>query len=233
MNTAHDKVVYDFDPSVLSQRVQTFCENYNAEVDRFARAQKVMNTDDFVKYTDVKWSFMLKRKLERGKNAGFDADKIRVALYRPFTKKHLFFDDVLIDARGDQVAAFPPSATGQDNTVIVMSDLGFRSPLTTALVTGCVADMHLCATTDLHQCFPFYVYDEQGTNRWENVTDWALEQFRARYKDKKIGKWDIFYYVYGVLHHPGYREKFADNLKRELPRIPFAPLSPNGGRGAG
>ena len=191
-----------------------------------------MNTDDFVKYTDVKWSFMLKRKLERGKNAEFDADKIRVALYRPFTKKHLFFDDVLIDARGVQVAAFPPSATGQDNTVIVMSDLGFRAPLTTALVTGCVADMHLCATTDLHQCFPFYVYDEQGTNRWENVTDWALEQFRARYKDKKIGKWDIFYYVYGVLHHPGYREKFADNLKRELPRIPFAPLSPNGTGGA-
>jgi len=27
----------------------------------------------------------------------------------------------------------------------------------------------------------------------------------------------------GILHHPGYREKFADNLKRELPRIPFAP----------
>jgi predicted helicase len=38
-----------------------------------------------------------------------------------------------------------------------------------------------------------------------------------------LTKWDIFYYVYGVLHHPGYREKFADNLKRELPRIPFAP----------
>ena len=73
------------------------------------------------------------------------------------------------------------------------------------------------------QCFPFYVYDEDGTNRRENITDWALEQFRTHYRDKKIGKWDIFHYVYGVLHHPGYRDKFADNLKRELPRIPFAP----------
>jgi predicted helicase len=43
------------------------------------------------------------------------------------------------------------------------------------------------------------------------------------YGDKKISKWDIFYYVYTLLHHPSYRKKFADNLKRELPRIPFAP----------
>jgi very-short-patch-repair endonuclease len=39
----------------------------------------------------------------------------------------------------------------------------------------------------------------------------------------EISKWDIFYYVYALLHHPGYRERYADNLKRELPRIPFAP----------
>ena len=73
------------------------------------------------------------------------------------------------------------------------------------------------------QCFPFYVYDEDGSNRRENITDWALDQFRTHYKDKKIDKWAIFHYVYGLLHHPGYRAKFADNLKRELPRIPFAP----------
>src|SRR6266404_4687938 len=59
--------------------------------------------------------------------------------------------------------------------------------------------------------------------RRENITDWALAQFREHYKDKKIDKWAIFHYVYGLLHHPGYRQKYADNLKRELPRIPFAP----------
>ena len=91
------------------------------------------------------------------------------------------------------------------------------------LVVANVVDLHLAATLDGHQCFPFYVYNEDGTNRRENITDWALDQFRTHYQDKKIGKWDIFHYVYGVLHHPGYREKFADNLKRELPRIPFAP----------
>ncbi len=79
------------------------------------------------------------------------------------------------------------------------------------------------ATIDARLCFPFYTYAEDGSDRRENITDWALEQFRSHYGDKKITKWDIFYYVYGVLHHPGYRQKFADNLKRELPRIPFAP----------
>ena len=70
------------------------------------------------------------------------------------------------------------------------------------------------------QCFPFYVYDEDGTNRRENITDWALEHFREHYPGAT--KWDIFYYVYGLLHHPEYREKYAENLKRELPRVPMA-----------
>jgi predicted helicase len=72
------------------------------------------------------------------------------------------------------------------------------------------------------QCFPFYTYDEDGKNRHENITDWALEHFREHYGDTKITKWDIFYYVYGVLHHHEYRAKYAENLKRELPRIPWA-----------
>lgn len=73
--------------------------------------------------------------------------------------------------------------------------------------------------------FPFYTYAEDGANRRENVTDWALEQFRSHYHDPSITKWDIFHYIYAVLHHPEYRERYAANLRRELPRIPFAAAS--------
>ncbi len=90
-------------------------------------------------------------------------------------------------------------------------------------MTARVPDLHLCASLDSHQCFPFYTYSPDGSNRRENITDAALEQFRAHYADPVISKWDIFHYIYAVLHHPAYRERFADNLKRELPRIPFAP----------
>ncbi len=73
-----------------------------------------------------------------------------------------------------------------------------------------------------HQCYPFHIYNEDGSNRRENITDWAHKLFRDKYENKKLTKWDIFHYVFGILHHRGYREKFADCLKRELPRIPLA-----------
>ena len=72
------------------------------------------------------------------------------------------------------------------------------------------------------QCFPFYIYDEDGTNRRENITDWALTEFRSHYNDDTLTKWDIFHYNYGLLHHPDYRQKYEANLKRDLPHIPFA-----------
>jgi len=73
------------------------------------------------------------------------------------------------------------------------------------------------------QCFPFYTYDADGGHRRDNVTDWALEQFKTRYPKAGVTKRDIFHYVYAVLHHSEYRKKYAANLRRELPRIPFAP----------
>jgi predicted helicase len=83
-----------------------------------------------------------------------------------------------------------------------------------------IPDLHFTGDT---QCFPFYTYDEDGSNRRENITDWALGEFRSHYGDSSISKWDIFHYTYGLLHHPEYRTRYAANLKRELPRIPLAP----------
>jgi predicted helicase len=91
------------------------------------------------------------------------------------------------------------------------------------LMTDAISDLHLVGAGSSSQCFPFYVYDEGGQHRRENITDWALTQFRDHYADPQIGKWDIFHYVYALLHHPGYRERYAANLKKELPRIPLAP----------
>lgn len=88
------------------------------------------------------------------------------------------------------------------------------------LVTDKIPDLHLVGAGAGTQCFPFYTYNEDGTNRRENITDWALKQFQAQYGEA-VTKRDIFHYVYAVLHSPQYRERYAENLKRELPRIPF------------
>ena len=95
-----------------------------------------------------------------------------------------------------------------------------RKTVSDAHYATCIPDL-ICGMLTKFKCFPFYEYDEDGSNRRENITDWALNEFRTHYSDPNITKWDIFHYVYAVLHHPEYRERYAANLKRELPRIPF------------
>jgi predicted helicase len=87
-----------------------------------------------------------------------------------------------------------------------------------AIMVNKISCMDLLEKT---QCFPFYTYNEDGTGRKENISDWALNEYKEHYKDETITKWDIFYYIYGVLHKPEYRTKYAANLRRELPRIPY------------
>ena len=82
-----------------------------------------------------------------------------------------------------------------------------------------ISDLHL--TGDSH-CFPFYLYDKDGTNERENITKWALAEFKNEYNDNTIEKWDIFYYIYGVLHHPDYCNTYQEDLKDSFPHIPFA-----------
>ena len=72
--------------------------------------------------------------------------------------------------------------------------------------------------------FPFYIYDEAGRNRRENISPIGRWHNSERITaDDTIGKWDIFHYVYGLLHHPTYRERYQANLKRDLPHLPYTP----------
>jgi predicted helicase len=221
IKTNRDDAVYGFEPAALVERVRELVDAYNGEVDRYRRDGGKANIDDFVRYEKIKWSETLKANVRRGRYAEFDEAQVRPALYRPFTKRHVCFNEVLTERRYRYQQVYPTRDV--ENTVIAVSDIGYRAATFSTMIATSIADIHLCAGLDAHQCFPFYVYNEDGTNRRENITDWALSRFRGHYGSKKITKWDIFYYVYGLLHHPGYRERYADNLKRELPRIPLAP----------
>jgi predicted helicase len=222
VSTNRDSVAFGFDRNKLLFQVEAFGDNYNSELDRFVRKGHGQDLDQFLDYSKLKWSRNLKRSLKNGETFELNKKAVRRSLYRPFSRKCLYFADIVIDERGKFPRFFPIESVETENQVIAVSHIGFRATAFSTLVSKMIVDQHLCATTDGHQCFPFYVYDQDGSHRSENITDWALDEFRKQYKNKKITKWDIFYYVYGLLHHPGYREKYADNLKRELPRIPFA-----------
>ncbi|HEY9701521.1 MAG TPA: type ISP restriction/modification enzyme, partial [Allocoleopsis sp.] len=154
-------------------------------------------------------------------SAEFEQKKIRRSLYRPFTFQYVYFDAIFTHRRSQFPVIFPTPKTEQENLVICCNSLGNTKDFH-CLAVKMIPDIHLTGDT---QCFPFYIYDEDGSNRRENITDYSLQQFREYYQDQTITKWEIFYYVYGILHHSEYRRKYAANLKRELPRIPT--LTPN------
>ena len=219
VGTNRDAWVYNFNRNGLMQNMRLTIDTYNVEVDRWKRrGDQAESLDDFVLSDDkkIKWSSALKRTLKSGQIAEFADTKIRQSLYRPFTKSNLFFDRVMNHSVHIFPSIFPTPETEQENRVIWLK-VGQEWPMF-ALMANKIPDQ---LPQGGSQCFPFYTYDEDGTNRRENITDWALEQFRTHYRDETITKWDIFQYVYGILHHPDYRELYKANLKRDLPRLPF------------
>jgi len=220
--TNRDEWVYDFSKDGLEEKVKRQIKNYNYEVFRLSQEDEPpADLDAFINcdHSFLKWTDRLKTALENGQTLKYDSSQIRHAMTRPFVKEFVYFDSLLVHRRYQQHRIFPTDVA--ENRVIAVSQIGFRSSTYNAFMTDCIPDLHLCASVDGHQCFPFYVYDEDGTSRNENISDEALERFREQYGDRTISKWHIFYYVYGVLHQSDYRVKFADDLKRELPRIPF------------
>jgi predicted helicase len=167
----------------------------------------------------IKWSSSLKIFLERNIEGVFASDDIRFTEYRPFTRQSLYFNELLTHRRARLRNIFPSKISENENLAICCGGYGRKE--FSAMAVRTLPDLNFYA--DPQQTFSFYRYDEDGTNRRENITDRALEQFRSHYSNRSITKWDIFYYTYAVLHHPEYRTRYAANLKRELPRIPYAP----------
>ncbi len=222
VSTNRDAWVRNFNRNALTENMNRMIDTYNEQVLKWEReATRNTNVDDFVISDEkkIKWSRNLKRELKRRKIAEYTEPKMRSSLYRPFTKSYLFFDLIMNDEVSSFPSILPTLATEAENRVICVSGLGSSKPFQTLIMER----LPCLDSLEKTQCFPFYTYDDDGDNHRENITDWALEQFRRHYKDDAITKWDIFHYVYGLLHHPVYRERYQANLKRELPHIPFTP----------
>ena len=224
VNTARDAWAYNFNRDALAGNMERMTDNYNEQVFKWERrANRDANVDDFVISDNkkIKWSRDLKAKLKQGRMAKYADHKVRTSLYRPFAKSNLYFDRMMNDVVSKFPSIFPIQKAETENRVIIVPSAGGRANYW-CFCTAIIPCLTL-TSIDGAQCFPFYTYDEDGTNRRENITDWALAQFRSHYGDNAIDKWDIFHYVYGLLHHPEYRARYRANLKRDLPHIPYAP----------
>ncbi len=219
--TTRDAWSYNFFRPALETNIQRFIDFYNSEVQRWQRKH---GSDDRVDLfvnsdtTKIKWCSKLKQSLQAGVLATYQPEQIRTAIYRPFTAMSLYFEGVVTHRRGRLPNFFPISGSKADNRALWVK-VGSDWPVF-GLAVKQVPDL---LPQGGSQCFPFYTYDEDGSHREENITDWALAEFRNHYSDTSISKWDIFHATYAILHHPQYRARYAADLKRDLPRIPFVP----------
>jgi len=215
--TNRDEWVYDDNENDLEKKVKFLIDVYNSDVKRLSKdkdAESVASRLD----TSIKWTRAVKNDLRKGVKYKYNSSLVIESLYRPYRKNYLYFSKQLNEMQYLQQKIFP---VGKDNLAIMICGTPASKPFQ-ALAVNIEPCLDLLEKT---QTLPFWCYkDDEKT---PNITDWALEQFENHYKPgrgrKAISREDIFHYVYGVLHDPAYREKYAQNLKREFPRIPLYP----------
>jgi len=219
--TNRDAYTYSFNEQTLRKTVHTFTGIYRNALaiakEREGDVSDLIDTNNQC----IKWTRQVISALKARAETSIAEKDYRISVYRPFTKQFLLFNDFWNEEQYRIREFLPTARYEEENRIICFSAVGNPNPFQCLTVSG-IPNLHLTGDS---QCVAFYTYAEDGSNRRENITDWALEQFRSRYGDASIGKWDIFHYVYAVLHHPEYRERYAANLRRELPRIPFVGAS--------
>lgn len=233
INTNRDSWVYNFSKDELISNVKRLVSNFNNQVLSFQKAKAENNKLNVKNLIDkdpknISWTSSLIPHVERGNLAEFENNKIAIATYRPFCKQKLYIGDKMIHRLGQSGELFPNEKLV--NYSISCSGVGSSKEFST-LITDSISDIQIQMNT---QTFPLYYYEERkkssptlfdsaGENefiRRDGVSDFILERAKMQY-GKNIGKEDIFYYVYGILHSPEYRTAFANDLKKMLPRIPF------------
>ncbi|ALG67503.1 type ISP restriction/modification enzyme [Beggiatoa leptomitoformis] len=204
--TNRDEWVYDFSEKEVNQKVNFLIDNYE---------QKRLNSE--LIDTEIKWTRAVKNDLAKNVAYSYDEKCVIDSVYRPFIIKKLYFNQKLNEMQyklRDIFGVYPNS--NFENVVICFSNVTTNKQFF-MIATNVIPDLHLTGDT---VAIALYTYAKDNT-RQDNITDWALTQFREHYQTTEIEKTDIFHYVYAVLHNPAYREKFALNLKQEFPRIPF------------
>ncbi|WP_163833955.1 DEAD/DEAH box helicase [Spartinivicinus ruber] len=241
--TNRDAWCYNASKSELSRNISRMINYYNSEVDRYLAetlGQKQIKIDDFV-HSDAKkisWSRSLKGDLKKRKLLEFQAECLVQSSYRPFSKQWVYFNRQLNEMVCQIPQIFPKAEI--DNRVIIVTGVGARSGFS-VLMINTLPNLH---TMDTGQCFPLKLYEPVKKNATidlvskesslldeytmrDGISDAGLSHFQIAYPGEKIRKEDIFYYLYGLLHSEDYYNRYANNISKQLPRIPCVKKAEN------
>ncbi|MCS4243816.1 putative helicase [Rhizobium sp. BIGb0125] len=232
VKTQRDAWCYNSSISKLNENISNMIEFYNGEADRLiASAANGVDVQEFVNRDPLRisWSTALFNSIEKKLKIDFESDSSVRAIYRPFSKQWLYYSRHLNERRYQMPSIFPDNRS--DNLVIQVNS-SFRDNGNFALMSNVPADLHCNGDS---QCFPLWLYKapridgdnaclfeqvEASACKTEAITDSGLKHFQSSYPGENFSKTDIFYYIYGLLHSEDYRAIYADNLSKELPRIP-------------
>ena len=228
--TGRDAYVYNFSREACAENARRLVGDYLGALRELKENDNPEATvDDITRHysSNLRWGPELKRRVRQQIFTKFSPDKIREVIYRPFVKQHLYMD-YTFSQRPAQTRALYPDVPSE-NRAICVPGVGSTKPFS-ALIVDTMPDLHFVA---FGQCFPRYRYDrrdeqqgelmddETGLKRIDNIPDSALAAFRAHYDDDAITKDTIFDYIYGLLHASDYRERFANDFAKQLPRVPM------------
>ena len=232
LETTRDAYIYNFTKDICAEIALRMTQDYLA-----ARSDMSDNSDltadEAVQRhsSNIKWSDELINRMTRIETE-FNVNYIRNVAYRPFVITNCYADHTFISRAFQMNQMFPENTS--ENLVICTPGKGSKKNFSTLMVDT-MPDLGFNEAT---RCFPRYQYpnpsDEQDASetlldvdeppdRIDNISDKAQSEFCRHYRTDKITKDEIFYYVYGILHAPSYKEQFANDLSKMIPRIPYAP----------
>jgi predicted helicase len=238
--TNRDNWCYNHSKVNLTSNMGRMIAFYNEEVAKFSalaasldkkgREGLVDKTID-CNPTKISWTRALKQDLCKLKTYGFEGSSLIKSLYRPYSKQWMYYNRRFNEMVCQMPRIFPD---GEAENLVIQINSKYSGVGQIALASDSLPDLHCNGDS---QCFPLYLYEDSeaggdgspdlfggvaktGRTRRDGISDEGLAHFCAAYPGESITKEDVFHYIYGLLHSPEYREKYADNLSKELPRIP-------------
>jgi predicted helicase len=221
--TNRDAWVYGYSCVQIEKNMRKMIDFYNKQIDVLHNNKKDLDSNP----SKISWTVNLKNAALKKMKQKFNNHCLVKSIYRPYCQQNLYFDENFVERPGIHAKLFP--TTDIYNLLICISGIG-----STKNFSSLIADKIPCLDlVDKSQCFPLYWYEkkekvqgglfekvEDDYVRHDAISDFILDQAHTRY-GLKVTKEDIFYYVYGLLHSPGYRKTFANDLKKMLPRLPL------------
>ena len=231
--TNRDDWVYNASRSKLASNVPSMMAFFEAERERYKSFGNDSDPATFVldDETKIKWDDKLLGHIKRDRKLTFMQECLVPVVYRPFSKQWMYFDKTCIWSAYQMPRIFPV-ASGVKNLAICTSGVGAKKEFFAMMVdsiidrgmnsAGKVFPLHAIGPgnegADVSGALGLFSSDKIAVS--DAVTSVGVAHFSSVYPGQSLSKEDVFYYIYGLFHSKEYRERFADNLSKELPRIP-------------